>query len=74
MHILSENDNDTNVHAKAKARGQKTFTLVEQDASAVDTIAFWILLNIHTAPSEKLHDALDSCIKMRDFPNKKDAD
>lgn len=72
--MVSENDRDSQVHARAKARGQKTFTLVEQDASAVETIAYWILKNIHTAPPEKLHDALDSCIKMRDFPNKKNAD
>ena len=74
MHLLSENDRDTNVHAKAKQRGQRTFTVVEQDATAVKTIAHWIYLNIETAPAAKLHDALESCIAMREFPTKKNAD
>jgi phosphatidylethanolamine-binding protein (PEBP) family uncharacterized protein len=74
MHMLSENDADTNVHAKVKKRGQRTFTLVEQDASAVKTIAHWIYLNIETAPAAKLQEALEDCIAMRDFPNKKNAD
>ncbi len=71
MHLLSENDRDSNIHVRAKQRGQRTFTLVEQDASAVETIAYWILKNIHTAPGPKLHDALETCILMREFPNQK---
>jgi acyl-ACP thioesterase len=74
MHLLSENDPDTNCHAKAKRRGQRTFTLVEQDASTVKTIAHWIYLNIETCPPAKLREALEDCIAMRDFPNKKNAD
>lgn len=74
MYQLSEKDGDTQVHAKAKARGQRTFTLVEQDATAVKTIAHWIYLNIETAPAEKLHYALEDCILMRDFLNKKNPD
>ena len=74
MFQLSENDGDTKVHAKAKARGQRTFTVVEQDATAVKTIAHWIYLNIETAPPAKLREALEDCILMRDFPNKKNAD
>jgi hypothetical protein len=74
MYQLSEKDGDTQVHAKAKNRGQRTFTLVEQDASAVKTIAHWIYLNIETAPPDKLHEALEDCILMRDFPTKKNAD
>jgi hypothetical protein len=72
--MLSENDADTNCHAKAKARNQRTFTLVEQDRSTVETIAYWILLNIRTCPAEKLHKAIDDCVAMRDFPNQKNAD
>jgi len=71
---LSENDKDNLCFAKAKQRGQKTFTLVAQDASAVKTIAHWIYLNIETCPAEKLHQAIDDCIAMREFPNKKNAD
>jgi hypothetical protein len=61
-------------YQKAKARNQRTFTLVEQDRSTVEVIAFWILQNIHTAPAEKLHSALDDAIEMRDYPAVKDAD
>lgn len=74
MFQLSEADNDTQCHAKAKARGQRTFTVVEQDISAVKTIAHWIYLNIETSPAEKLRDALESCFKMREFQNKKNPD
>jgi len=74
MYQLSENDSDTAIHARAKQRGQETFTLVEQDASAVKTIAHWIYLNIESCPAAKLRDALERCINMRDFPNKKTAD
>ena len=74
MHILSENDEDTNCHAKAKRRGQQTFTLVEQDASAVKTIAHWIYLNIETSPEAKLRKALEDCLSMRNFINKKNPD
>ena len=74
MHLLSEQDADTNCHAKAKARGQQTFTLVEQDLSAVKTIAHWIYLNIETCPPEKLRAALEDCIKMRNFTYRKFAD
>lgn len=71
---ISETDRDARCFVKAKSRGQKTFTVVEQDATTVKTIAHWIYLNIETAPADKLHDALDSAIAMRDFPSKKNAD
>lgn len=72
--MLSEKDGDTVIHARAKHRGQQTFTLVEQDVTAVLCITEWIKLNIHTAPPQKLRDALEKCIVMRDFPTKKNAD
>ena len=71
MFQLSENDTDTAIHAKAKRRGQETFTLVEQDITAVRTIAHWIELNIETAPEAKLRDALEKCLRMRNWKNKK---
>lgn len=74
MYQLSEQDVDTGIHAKAKQRGQISFTLVEQDRSSVETIAHWIYLNIHTAPPEKLKNALDICLQMRDFAAVKNAD
>jgi hypothetical protein len=71
---LSEKDADSNIHARAKQRHQRTFTLVEQDRTTVETIAHWIYLNIHTAPPEKLHSALDTCLEMREFAAVKNAD
>lgn len=57
---LSEKDNDTQCHARAKARGQRTFTLVEQDQTAPAVIRYWVELNKTTAPAAKLQEALDS--------------
>lgn len=71
---VSENSEDSQCHVKAKNRGQKTFTLVEQDKSAVRTIAFWILENIETSPEDKLRKALEDCLVMRKFPNRKNPD
>jgi hypothetical protein len=61
-------------YQRAKSRNQLTFTLIEQDRSSVQTIAFWILQNIQTAPEEKLYDALGIAIRMRDYSAVKDAD
>jgi hypothetical protein len=74
MFQLSEEDNDTIIHARAKLRQQHTFTLVEQDRSSVEVIAYWILMNIHTAPAAKLHKALDCCMEMREYAAVKNAD
>lgn len=71
MFQLSENDQDTAIHARAKKRGQETFTVVEQDITAVQTIAYWIMLNIEQAPEAKLRDALEKCLRMRNWKNKK---
>lgn len=65
---------DQKVAEKARRRGQATFTLIAQDQTAPATIAFWILLNIETAPSEKLQDALARCAEMLQCPNRKAAD
>lgn len=74
MYQLSETDDDTAIHARAKARNQRTFTLVEQDRTSVEVIAYWILMNIHTAPPEKLRNALEICLEMREFAAVKNAD
>ena len=74
MYQLSEQDADTKCHAKAKQRGQATFTLVAQDKSAPSTIAYWILANIETAPEAKLREALEDALNMRQYPNRKSAD
>ncbi len=65
---------DGDCYTKAKARGQMTFSLVEQDMTAVQTIAFWILLNVNSAPEEKLRAAFDDMMVMREFKGKKKAD
>lgn len=73
---LSEDDHDTQCHARAKRRGQKTFTLVEQDRSSPMLICEWIKLNIHTCPYNKLVEALQSAYMMAQESKvlKKDAD
>lgn len=73
MFIVDETK-DATCFKKAQQRGQKTFTLVEQDFTAVKTIAHWIYLNIESAPPEKLREALEDCIAWREFKNRKVAD
>lgn len=65
---------DTTCAARAIKRGQKTFTLVEQDRSSVKTIAHWIYENIETCSEIKLRQALEDCLEWRKFPNRKNAD
>lgn len=65
---------DESCFRKAKKRGQRTFTVVAQDKSAPATICEWIKLNIETAPSFKLREALDAAIEMRFYKDRKDAD
>lgn len=65
---------DSNCYTKARARKQMTFTVVEQDATAVGTIMAWINLNIETAPEVKLREAFEEVLEMRKFPNRKRAD
>lgn len=74
MLTMSENDSDTRVYLKAKGRGQETFTLVGQDRTSPRTILFWIGENFETAPPEKLRDAFERALRMREFPERKWAD
>ena len=74
MLTMSENDSDTKVYAKAKNRGQETFTLVAQDRTSPRTILFWIGENFETAPPEKLRDAFERALRMREFSERKWAD
>lgn len=69
-------DREPECLAKAKQRKDLTFTLVGQDLSSPQVICEWIKLNIETCPREKLMEALDKAIRMRDLPlvNRKDAD
>lgn len=63
---------DNDCHVKAVARGQMTFTVVEQDLTAPETILEWIKLNWKTAPVAKLRDAFETALAMQysDIPKK----
>lgn len=74
MLMMSENDSDTQVYAKARNRGQETFTLVAQDRTSPRTILFWIGENFETAPPEKLRDAFERALRMREYNPRKWAD
>lgn len=56
---------DNTCFEKAKARGQQTFTVVEQDQSAPFVILEWIRLNFNTCPPDKLKDAFMDALAMR---------
>lgn len=67
-------DADSRCYQKAREKGERTFTVRSQDATAAVTVAEWIKLNILTAPAAKLREALDDAIAMREWPNQKAAD
>lgn len=69
-----DNSYDQNCFEKAQRRGDLSFTLVGQDLSSPETIAYWILKNIETAPEAKLQEALSKAIRMRVLPDRKSAD
>lgn len=56
---------DSECYAKARERGQQTFTLVEQDVTAPKCILEWIRLNWDTAPISKLRDAFEDALCMK---------
>ena len=58
----------------SRKRFPPDFTLLAQDISSPATICYWIGENIETASPEKLHDALDSAIMMRDYEHRRNAD
>ena len=59
---------DSQCYEKAKARGQQTFTVVEQDITSPLVILEWIRLQIDKqggrAPEAKLRDAFEDCLAM----------
>lgn len=65
------NPDDQRCFARAQARGDETFTLVGQDLSSPIVICEWIKQNIHTAPDQKLRDALNDAIRMKNLPAEK---
>lgn len=66
---------DNTCYKKAVKRGERTFTLVEQDRSTPKTILFWISENFNTAPDDKLYDAFEDAMAIKNSViKKKDAD
>jgi hypothetical protein len=65
---------DRKCMAKAIEKDELTFTLVEHDKTSPRTVAFWIMENIETAPSHKLHEALEFCLHAREHANRRNAD
>lgn len=65
---------DMECFVRAKARGQKTFTLVAQDRTTPRVICAWIMENIETAPEDKLRRAMEDAIEMRRHYPRKYAD
>lgn len=59
---------------KAHAKRENTFTLRAQDESSPLVIGFWIACNIETAPRDKLIQALDIALAMRENTPRKKAD
>lgn len=59
-------EHDNTCYRKAVARGQRTFTLIEQDRTASRVILHWILENWDTCPTSKLQDAFEDAINMKD--------
>lgn len=76
MFQLSETDLDTQCHARAKLRGQETFTLVEQDLSAPTVLIEWIKQNIeHPETSDaKLRQAFEAALRWRKRAERKHPD
>ncbi len=71
---MPEPDRDAECFHKARSRGQRTFTLVEQDFSSPKTILYWILLNFDTLSDEKATDAFEDALAMRRYPKRKNPD
>lgn len=64
---------DSVCYEKAKAKGERTFTLRAQDRTSPRVVVEWIKENIENekCPPAKLHEALDAAIAMRKhFPRK----
>ena len=55
-------------------RDEDIFPLVARDYTAPQTVAYWILANIETAPDAKLREAFECALRMRKWPRRKQAD
>ena len=59
---------------KKVGKDEEIFVVRAQDVTAPKTVALWIVENIYTAPADKLIEALECAIKMRNHPRCKRAD
>lgn len=57
---------DIKCQNKARERYQLTFTLVEQDMTSPHVILDWIKYNFKTCPNEKLIEAFECALAMKD--------
>ena len=65
---------DAECFAKAIKRGEETFTLVQRDPTAPDTIRHWAKLNEATASASKIKQALDTADKWDQYDKHRWAD
>lgn len=65
---------DKTCFSKAQERGDQTFTVVGRDMSSPRVICEWIKENIETCPEDKLHEALNRAITMRNLAGRRMAD
>lgn len=56
------------------AYDEELFTLRAQDTSAPLVVLEWIKLNFETAPKDKLQEAFDCALRMREHDGRKVAD
>ncbi|WP_234735301.1 hypothetical protein [Tellurirhabdus bombi] len=56
------------------AENEPIFVLRAQDASSPKVILHWIAKNFETCPDDKLIDAFNHAIKMKNWPDRKNAD
>lgn len=71
---LGRDLSDATCYSKAVAKGEDTFTVRSQDYTAPSIVCEWVKQNIYTCPADKLREALERAIKMRDWPSRKTAD
>lgn len=64
---------DIKCQDKARDRMQLTFTLVEQDMSSPHVILDWIKYNLKTCPNDKLIEAFECALVMKDSTIQKKA-
>lgn len=71
--VIPQTKHTSTVLAKA-SDDEEIFPLVAKDWSSPETICFWLMLNMKSAPEEKLRAAFESAMRMRKRPDRKAAD